>query len=337
MNNAAQLDEQLVKTSGQTCFWLTLEAKPLRGVWIRLMVFLVLGFTALVVPVYILDPFAFFQKHSPVPEETRMRYAVGVNPVLWEVFAFLANPKPNVLLGDSETARLNAHEVEALTKAPYFNLACGGGSLRESIALFWYASEHVKLRRVFLGISFMQYSSYARNRVPEAEAIVKEPLLYFINFDVLEVGVYEAMDHFLRRRTDLGPGVTRSVFWSQQLATLPDLYRYRSSYPQDLLSELKKIAGYCSRNNVDFAFIVPPQHIDAQERVQELGAQQRYERFLTDLSSVAPTYDYDIASDITQNADNFSDPFHLTNEAASRVVQDLWLGELRFGRLLPLH
>jgi hypothetical protein len=39
-----------------------------------------------------------------------------------------------------------------------------------------------------------------------------------------------------------------------------------------------------------------------------------------------PTLDYDIPSEITEDQQNYSDPFHLTDEAAMLIVDDIWTG-----------
>ncbi len=192
-------------------------------------------------------------------------------------------------------------------------------------------SQKVSLNRVYFGVSFVEYNAYPLNRVTETEAIEANRALYFFNSDVLETATYDALDQFFHKPMDLGPRASREVFWKLQLDFLNS--RYRSNpYPSQLNAALRNIAAYCHANAIAFVFVIPPQHEDARHRLRELGVQDQYWRFKHDLSSIAVTYDYDVDSGLTADANNFIDPFHLTVEAARQVVRDLWSGDLRWGR-----
>jgi hypothetical protein len=298
------------------------DGRPLRRVWLRLILFL-LPVAFLAPAIYWVDPYGLFGHRSPVPVTTRAAYGQQLNQVLWKIPAYNRDPKPNILLGDSQMARLPEEEVSAVTGQPFANMAYGGGTLRESISTFWFASRRTSLQRVYFGISFADYNGFPLDRVITAEDILSDRGLYFINSDVLEAGVYDIEDAEFHHRTDLMPKVSREAFWQSQLQYLATRYK-RFADPGSLRDDLRKIVAYCNAHNIAFTFVITPQHIDAQRRVRELGVEDQYEQFKKDLAGMAPVYDCDIDSSLTRNRDNYSDPFHLSNPGASQLVSDLW-------------
>jgi len=299
------------------------QGRALRRIWIKLLAF-VLPVAAILAPmVYWIDPFNLFDARSPLPVELRMRYAAPINQALWKVLAFNRHPEPDILLGDSQVARLPGDEIRQASGEPYANLGDGGATLRETIDMFWFASRKTRLHHVLFGIDFMSYNADPRDRLPQAEAIAKNPVFYFLNSDVLEAGAYQVGDAFFHHPTNLGPQQNRAEFWKFQLAYLADRYK-RISDPGSLRLQLKAITAYARENGISFAFLIPPQHMDAQQRVRALGAEDQYQQFKRDLAGMAEVYDCDIDNNFTRDRDNFLDPFHLEDAAAKELVVDLW-------------
>lgn len=307
------------------------KGRALRQIWLRLIAFLFPIVAVLAPTVYWIDPFDLFHAHSPIPLELRMHYAAPINQALWKVFAYSRQPAPNILLGDSETARLPGLQVSLAAGEPYVNLGAGGGTLRESIDMFWLAARKTQLKHVVFGIDFMSYNADPRDRVPQAEAIARNPVFYFLNFDVLEAGAYQSAAAFLHYPSDIGPEGGREALWQSQLRYLGFRYR-RLSSPGDLRHQLVDIVTYCREHGISFKFLIPPQHVDAQHRVQMLGAAEQYRDFKQDLAEIAPVYDCDIDSSFTRNRNNFADPFHMTDDGAREFVSDLWAGHSSFCR-----
>lgn len=307
--------------------------RRLRRLWLRLLVFF-LPIVLIVAPaIYWIDPFVLFQKVSPLSIELRSRYTAPVNQALWKVLAFNRDPKPNILIGDSQVARLSEAQVSSIAGEPYANLGAGGATLRESMDMFWFAARKSPLKRVYFGLSFMEYNADPRNRLPQAEGIVKNPVLYVLNSDVLEAGAYDIADAVFHHRANLGPQVNREAFWQSQLQYLTGRYK-RDADPGSLRDRLREIVKYSREHGIAFVFVIPPQHTDAQRRVFELGVEASYERFKNDLAAMAPVYDCDVDSSLTRDKNNFGDPFHLQDGAANRLVSDLWSGHPTLCRTL---
>ena len=193
-----------------------------RRAWLRLALFLLPIFVLVVPPVYYVDPFGLFARPSVIPESTRSKYAQQVNQVLWKLPAYGRDPAPNILLGDSQMARLSEQAIMAITGEKYSNLAYGGGTLRESISTFWFASQKVSLRKVFFGSKFSGVTTPTpRDRVTQTEEMVRNPALYFLNSDVLETTEYDIADAAFHHHTHLLPQESKDAFWSSQLQYLP--------------------------------------------------------------------------------------------------------------------
>jgi hypothetical protein len=300
-------------------------------IWLRLVLFLIPILAFVVLPVYYVDPFGVFAKPSLIPDSIRSQYAQQVNQVLWKLPAYDRNPATNILLGDSEMAELPVQVLQTVTGQQYSNLAYGGGTLRESVSTFWFASRKVKLHKVLFGISFMEYNPYPLDRVRQAEEITRHPALYFPNPDVLETTAYDISDGVFHRPINLLPQVSKDAFWASQLEYLTKRYK-RNGPPQNLKDELRRIVEYCHARNISITFVIPPQHIDAQRRVRELGVENDYQQFKSDLESMAAVYDCDLDSDLTRDNTNYADPFHLTRSAAMRFTEDLASGKPKWCR-----
>ncbi len=314
-------------------FKLDCRTESIQKTWLKLSLFL-MPCLLIVLSVYFIDAYKILGNTSIIAEPIRTRYGQTINPVLWKLPAFARNPRPNMVLGDSQMARLSSSDIEAVSGESYVNLAYPGGTLRESIATFWYAARAEKLKKIYFGVSFTAYNAFALNRVDEATEIIRHPVKCITNSDVLVTSLLDAMEQFFGKTTNLGPGLSRAVFWEKQLADLDSHYR-TNTYPAQLKEGLKQIAEYCDSNGILLIFVIPPQHMDAQKRVRALGLESQYLRFKLDLASIATTYDYDIESEITRDANNYADPLHLSEAAAGRMARDLWSGQLHLAQQLP--
>jgi hypothetical protein len=312
------------------------EGRPVRRMWLRLVLFLLPIFVFLGPIIYAVDPYALFQHRSVVPDDVRRSYGLKVDSVLWKLIDYDRHPEPNIMLGDSQMDHLNAAAVSSATGESYTNLAYSGGSLRESIDTFWFASRRINLRHVYFQIAFMTYNSMLFDRVPRAEESLRNPLYYFMSSDVLEAGAYDIGDAYFHYSTGFSPEMSKEAFWQSQLRYLEVRYK-RDSDPGPLREELKRIVYYCKSHGISLVFVITPQSVDAQREVELLGIEEKYRRFKSDLERMAPVYDCDIETSFTVNKNNFSDPFHLEHSAAQELVVDLWSGHSRLCRTLVAH
>jgi hypothetical protein len=294
-------------------------------IWLRLCLFLAPVVLVICVPVLLVDPYALFPKGSLVRDSVRFENASRVNQVLLAIIAFGKSPTPNILLGDSQMAHFKATDIEAITHQRYTNLAFGGGTLAEAIATFWYATRIEELRNVYFGATFYSFTDNSRNRVGAAVQIVNNPLAYFPNGDVLEATWDDLLAEIFHHPVSYQPTVDTATFWRRQLG---ELARRKQTYSvsAQTLADLRAVVRYCHAHGVRIFFVIPPEHEDVRQRIQDLGMQDQYAAFKSAVIGLAPTYDCDVSSETTRDVHNFVDPFHTTQAAAALIVNDIWSG-----------
>ncbi|MEG0804361.1 MAG: hypothetical protein RSF90_05345, partial [Pygmaiobacter sp.] len=110
---------------------------------------------------------------------------VNEDSMLVRVKEYLDHPADCILLGDSRMAHFDIDEVSRLTGKRTANLAFGGASLNESIALFQTALEaNPALETCYFEVSFYNLRrGDERNRTDAIKTLLKNPFAYFFNFN----------------------------------------------------------------------------------------------------------------------------------------------------------
>ena len=139
------------------------------------------------------------------------------------------------------------------------------------MSTFWFASRRVKLQKVVFGISFMEYNPYPRDRVTQAEEIARHPALYFLNSDVLETTAYDIADAIFRvTYQSVAAGEQRCIL-GEPIGVPQYAIQEKSSPQETLKTKFGRLSSIAMHIDISIIFVIPPQHIDAQRRVRELG------------------------------------------------------------------
>jgi hypothetical protein len=278
--------------------------------------------------ILLIDPFDVFPISRFIPESVKLRTSSQIDPVLWQLGHFKAESCRNSLFGDSRMYRLSVQS--------YCNVALPGAHLKEIIDAFWYVDSRTHLDDAVIGINFDIYNaSRHRDRVEFVRALQRNPFYYFTNRMVLEAAAYNLYYTVSQGDPQIGtPRMSRDEFWQVQVGpTTGRFYRWYS-YPEGYRTDLKKIVEHCRALGIGLRFIIFPGHTDLQQRVQDYGLQKEYELFKRDLSSMAQTIDFDYPNNFTKDRINFTDPYHVTEDAAKLIVQDVWGENPKIGRVL---
>lgn len=284
--------------------------------------------------ILLVDPFNFLNAPSIIPDDVKARTASQLNPCLWKMRQFEQRPSPNILLGDSRMMAMKADRLKELTGKDYYNFGYGGGSLREMIDTFWFASKRVQLREVYIGLNLSVYNDYNyTERTKLYTTVEANPALYFVNRTVLQAALYDAYSHFSSTDLRLGaPTSSREAFWRDYLDNVIAGYYTNYVYPKQYGRELTRIAQYCREHNIQLTFIIFPSHVEVQQRVADFHLEQRNQAFKQDLAALATTYDFDYENEITTRRENYTDPVHTIEPVNEILMREIWLGELRLGR-----
>jgi hypothetical protein len=191
------------------------------------------------------------------------------------------------------------------------------------ITTFWHAHDTTQLRAVYAGLSFYSYVDNTRDRVTHTLELMKSPIGYIFDGDVLEAGkddIFEALFHI---KTNYDPTASRDAFWNIQLGSL-ERRRSTLSVSEHLRGELAGMADACRREGIRFVIVVPPEHTDIRKTIRELGLQPSYEAFKADISELGDVVDCDVDNSVTANREIFIDPFHIRHDENGPIVASVW-------------
>ena len=286
--------------------------------------------------IVIIDPYNFWRVSRAIPDDIKVKTSVALNPCIWRMIEYRRSPRPNILLGDSRMGALSQDEVSGVSDQPYANLYYGGGSLNEMIDTFWYAASLTKLQNVYMGINFTLYNDYNYTaRTETVQALFENPLLYFTNRSVLKAAYYNLQMALGGTDPKIGvPTVNRDRFWQQTLN--PGYYR-QYVYPVRYRKQLRSVADYCRKNSIRLHFIIFPQHVDMQARINHFRLQDEYVKYKRELAEFATTYDYDYKNELTINANDYRDPVHFTPRVTSVLIREIWSGPMKIGQQIRLQ
>ena len=286
--------------------------------------FLCLPFGLLAGALVVIDPFNYFGLFDCLGGQVKEKTSGRLHYTLWKTVQYQRHPMPNILLGDSRMAAFSVDEIEEVSGIKYFNFGFGGGTVPEAIDSFWFAADKVQLEEVYIAIGFLNFNSYQNmNRFPESKAMLENPALYLTNRIVFQAALYNVRSAWEDQIPDIErPQVTNEEFWQQQLGPNTKALYGNYRYPEDYVEKLREIGTYCQQHQIQLRFIIPPTHVDLQQKIAEFGLAAENERFLRDLQSIAPVIDFDFPNDFNSNRENFPDPYHPGPKR--RLINAIW-------------
>ncbi len=291
--------------------------------------------------ILLVDPYEYFNYSNYISREDKLRTAAKLNYALWKLIHYKRDPRPNILLGDS---RMNAFSVDTVWKISgmkFANLAQASTSLDEICATFWEANSITNLRNVYIGLNLNVFNAYnARNRFEGVKVVLANPLLYIVNQDTIHATYLLIKSQFttrvLKRNTILDierPEMTRDAFWRFQLEITASAAYANYSRPTLQYLKLQKISQYCRQKGIKLVFIIPATHEDLQKKARSLGLTEAADIFRKDLALLGRVYDFDWSNDLTEERENFADPFHLRTEKVDIMIEEIWGRKLKYAKI----
>ena len=165
--------------------------------------------------------------------------------------------------------------------------------------------------------------------------MINRPYLYYGSLGIAKVSWYNLFDKLFHvNLVSSTPPETRDAFWITQLEKQTRVYYNRYKYPAELYRDLTKISSYCRENSIKLTFLIPPTHIELQNKIDAYGLRAQSDRFKRDLAGLAPTIDFDYPNAWTRDRGLFNDPYHAKPEVVAAMVAEVWGNRLKVGRLL---
>jgi len=247
-----------------------------------------------------------------------------INPVLSNMLEYKNNPAPDITISDSRFAHKDLEDIKNNTGLEFSELYAHDGLIQEFISFFRFADTQIKLENVYICINFSAFSETKRNNLVEsANNIINNPFLYIFNRNVAEASVLCLKNKIIPAdEQDLTrPSADKKSFWLDLLNTTEIRFYKNYFYPEQYIQKLREIGSYCRFKNIKLGFIIPPTNTDMQALIQKNNLNQYRERFLKELSGIAPVYDMDFPNSMTSDTDLYHDPNHLQKDRISSLFE----------------
>jgi hypothetical protein len=282
------------------------------------------------------DPFNYFHWFKGIPLDSKKAIVYKDDRIWWNAIEYSHAPSPYFIIGDSRADLISTERLSEKTGRRYMHLSASACKINEMADLFWFANSRSKPESVYIVIHFNVYNHYAfSDRVAGVEAIIRNPLLYLYNRHVIRTAVVILKSVFLAGKArSSGPPRDKAGFWAWSLEHWPEQQYGKWKYPAEGYEKLRRVSDFCRQQNIRLTFIIAPSHVDYQKKADQFGLGGEMIRFKKDVSSLSTTVDFDFASDLTRNPDNFKDPVHVKESVADTLMDEILTGKLHYGRLL---
>ncbi len=263
--------------------------------------------------ILIIDPYNFFSTTGFIPQKIISNVAPEINVCLWNLIKYEKNQCKSVLLGDSRMALLITDSLKLKYQRNFYNLSYASASLNEMIYTFWYITKKVKIDTIMIGISLEKYNqTFVRDRVQGVISILKNPLLYFTNYNVPQASYICLKEYYSKKIINLHkPKETVDDFWKYQINVSGVKYYSSYKYSKYYHTELQKISSYCKKNNIKLTFVIFPVHTDLQDLISVYKLEMKNKVFIEEISQLGDVFDFSFQNEITKDKKYFNDPFHL--------------------------
>ncbi len=271
----------------------------------------------------LVDPFSYQTKNFL--NLKKQEVALPMDYRLYRLNEFRNNPKNRIIFGDSRMYALKEDYVTNVAKNSFANLAYGAGSLAEVFKTIDYVKELTEIEEIVLGIPFNMFdASMSRERVSRALQTIKNPSNYYFSFMTtrasFNVLLYNITGNNIASEQ---PNKTKNQFWVQQLKGAEITYS-QYKYPLMYVNKLLELSSYCRDNNIVLKIIIPPTHIDLQNKVVEFDLVDDYKNYKSFLSQLGEFYDFDNHNLINSDSSFFKDPYHFNEDYMKIIVDKVW-------------
>jgi hypothetical protein len=284
--------------------------------------------------IVVIDPYNYVNISRLIDYETKVKVMNGSvqsftrGNMLWKVLEFRRKPCPNLIIGDSNGFHIREQMVSELSSEEFFNLSISGANIQTQITLFWFAAERIKLRKVFLQLTFelsSQHSSY--DLFHFAQDYIEKPYLYFTNKEIF-------IDSFRNLVTKISKNSTcvdHSYLVGSREEKIEDInssnvrFLKNYTYPSEYMAELKKISEYCSDNDIHLSFIFFPTSNLGNENIARYNLVEVRDRFYDEIASIAFAYNFLFDYRNFPDTIYFSDFAHTSQHVTDSICSKIFL------------
>ena len=283
--------------------------------------------------VLIVDPFNYFGVSNLISEKAKEKSAQKLNSLLYNSVNFKNYPTNSVIIGDSRIRKLPNERIKELTGDSYYTMFSNAAKLNEIIDLFWFCTEHSKLKNILIGINFNLYNEYAyANRVADVKEMIDNPLIYIFNSNIAETILLSLKNELFG--INVNEKKDRDELWDYSIKTIAKNHYSKYKHPTKILERLDTVNNYCSHNNINLTILIVPHHKDFHDRLIHFGRIEEEKKFKNEIKNFGNIIDFDYPNRITNEKSCFSDPLHTTDSVGKIMVDEIFLDTLIIGKRL---
>jgi hypothetical protein len=294
------------------------------------LILLLIPFLIISLFILILDPYNYYEFSKNADRDLKSSISIPLNEPLWKLIDYDKKQFENILIGDSRMGSLNEEEISLISKHKYYNLSFSAANCNEIISVLDYIIDKYKLSNIFVGLNLDQYNqANNRDRVEGVIKITGNPFLYFVNTNVLEATYLLSKAKIFKNEVGIKttPNSNKEDFWKYQIEVTGKRYFLNYIYPQEYFDNLIRIKKKCKEKGITLKIIIFPSHSDLNKLIEKYNLKDSEKKFKSDMISLGDVYDFNFENEITNNYNDFKDPFHFNKNATRRIVNILWGGD----------
>lgn len=277
------------------------------------------------------DPFNFFNCKSKDEIEIREMKIRSLNSMLFNMIQYKNNPTEVIFIGDSRTRVISDSLYSSITNQSTFNLYSNKAKLNEMIDLFWYAENYHKLKKVFIGINFNLFNTYAFGARSKSNSEICNSFLKYITNRAVGQATAIMLDLFSLSQEKK---MNQIEFWKYNLEEKSADFYSKYGFPSDAVIQLSEMANYCEANNIELTFVILPQALPMRKKILYYNLANEESVFKNTIAAIANTIDYDYENVITTDTTNFGDPIHFKKSIGELIARELAMSDFKIGQSL---
>ena len=284
----------------------------------------------------IVDPYNFINLVNVIDDKDKFLVVQRTDEssprgnLLWKTTQFQRKPVSNIIVGDSQGKDINVKVIKEQTGEDYFNFCFPGASFTTIFKTFWFATEQIKLKKVYFQVAFMNYNMDRDYDLWHfAEDYMKRPYEYFTTKEIF----FDAVAN-VAWATTRNPWIVSRSYEFLAPSDMENLAQSRLklffstySYPESYKQEISRITDYCKANDIEFTFLILPVYYKVDDYLAKNNLFDEKLEFKTDINSLADVYDLDKLAGLKEHRYNFIDYFHPTQTVIDSLTRLVWTDE----------
>lgn len=284
--------------------------------------------------IFIIDPYNFYNYSRIIDNSTKFKVlnrseeSAPRGNLLWKTLNFKRNSYRNLLIGDSQAYEIKEEYIKEISGKTFYNFCVPGCNLETKASIFWYSVGQTKLDHVIMELSFPNWKlNNEENLFHFAQDYIDKPYLYLSNSAIFKDAIQNLYLKITGNHKEFKSVYSFPITQTKNELFISVLERtYKNyEYPDKYIDELKKIVIYCNANNILLEFLILPIHQTYYDYLITSNLIHFNEKFISDLSLLAKTYNFSTDQEINKDENNFIDYLHSNQNMLDSITKQVWM------------